>query len=79
MKSHKLILSSALAEEILHSSSKPAQSVENRVINYSNLVLPMPIHNLNNIIKVLTFKTSDSTEFTADVYCAVMFTVVLKE
>jgi hypothetical protein len=29
--------------------------------------------------KVLTFKTSDSTEFTADVYCAVMFTVVVKE
>ncbi len=33
-------------------------SIENRVINCSNLVSPIPMHNLDNILKILTFNTS---------------------
>jgi hypothetical protein len=33
--------------------------VENKVINCSNLVSSMPMHNLGNILKILTFNTSD--------------------
>ncbi|XHR82443.1 MAG: hypothetical protein ACFKPT_30585 [Gloeotrichia echinulata GP01] len=33
--------------------------IENRVINHSNLVSASPMHNLGNILQILTFNTSD--------------------
>ncbi|XHR84973.1 MAG: hypothetical protein ACFKPT_12110 [Gloeotrichia echinulata GP01] len=40
--------------------------IENRVINHSNLVSASPMHNLGNILEILTFNTSANNYILTD-------------